>query len=161
MLTTSEMTRIARAVIAIRPEWDLNDTFKLIDQRLKNHDFQSLAVAAIWVASDPLTKKFIRIESEGPWWNLIGQPTLLASIEIPDNERCVTCFRNETNCNGIATQTHQFKSVTQWNIEAQQAKNDPTAKERKELAIAQMRQKVALARTANKPKCCNGECQCG
>lgn len=140
MLTTSEVTRIARSVVAIRPDWQLNDIYTFIDHRLRDKDFHAVAVASAWVAADPLTKKFVRIESSGPWWNLIGQPTLLASVEIPDHERCVTCNRHQDSCDGQSTRTHQFQSVTEWKQQSESAKNDPSAERRKQESIAKMRE---------------------
>ena len=140
MLTTSELTRIARAVIAIRPDWQLNEVYTFLDQRMKDRGFHELATAAAWVAADPLTKKIIRLESSGPWWNLLAQGELTRGApDVPDHLRCFTCKRTESECDGLKTQTHVFRSVTEVERDHALALADPVALERRRALIAQAR----------------------
>lgn len=150
MLTTSEITRIARAVIAVRPEWKMNEVYTYLDQRMRDRGFQELLIAAVWVASDPNTRKLVRLEASGPWWLPVGQGQLGVKTrinDIPDDQRCTTCHRHEQDCDGKATSTHTFKSVATSNAEWEQVSNDPEALERRKALIAQAR---AAAQKATK-----------
>lgn len=140
MLTTSELTRISRAIIAIRPEWQLNEVYTFLEQRMRDRGFHELATAAVWVAADPLTKKIIRLEASGPWWNLLAQGELMRGTpEVPDELRCFTCKRAESECDGAKTQTHVFRSVTEVERDHAAVLADPEALERRRALIARAR----------------------
>lgn len=69
MATSNELTRIADAVNALRPEWVARSVRALLDRpELRDRGFADLAVAFAVVAGDPKSATPARILEPGPWW---------------------------------------------------------------------------------------------
>jgi hypothetical protein len=86
MITKNEAERLAQAVNAFRPDWPIKSLLTFIGRELIGRPFQDVAVALVWVATDPRTQTPKRVLEAGPWWRPVddrpsGTPT-------PSRPRC-------------------------------------------------------------------------
>jgi hypothetical protein len=68
MSTPIELARIAAAVNLLRPDWPISSVQTLLENHHSSRPFHDLAVAAVWVATDPDSKTPARLTEAGPWW---------------------------------------------------------------------------------------------
>lgn len=74
-LTPDAIDRLAAAVNILRPDWSQTGLRKLLgDGRIKIRQPRDVAVALVWVATDPQSIKPTRILEHGPWWEA-AKPT--------------------------------------------------------------------------------------
>ncbi len=67
-MTEGEITRLAAAGHALRPDWPAASLRTLLTQRHAHRGFQDTAVALAYLAADPLTRTPARLDAAGPWW---------------------------------------------------------------------------------------------
>jgi hypothetical protein len=67
-MTKTELARLAAAVNVLRPEWPTSSLTTYL--ALHGHrPLRDVAVALVWVATDPDTKTPKRMDEAGPWWS--------------------------------------------------------------------------------------------
>ena len=72
------IARIAAAVNVLRPDWPTASVQTLLERDHAYRPAHDLAVAAVWVATDPASKTPARLSEPGPWWaalNTSSTPT--------------------------------------------------------------------------------------
>ncbi len=67
-LTDVEVSRLADAVAALRPDWPARSVRQLVAARLRDRAFADAAVALAVVACDPASETPARVLEPGPWW---------------------------------------------------------------------------------------------
>lgn len=67
-----ELARIAAAVNLLRPDWPTKSVQTLLERDHATWPYHDLAVAAVWVATDPTSKTPARLSEAGPWWQALG-----------------------------------------------------------------------------------------
>lgn len=88
MPTPLESARLAAAINLLRPDWPVPSIRTLIETKHLNRPVHDLAVALVWVATDPETRTPARINEAGPWWAVVaaggGQMSLLCDRRLCD-----------------------------------------------------------------------------
>lgn len=68
MLTDNQLTRLADAAAALRPDWQARSVRAYLASKFRDRTFQDVATALAVVATDPGTDTPARLELQGPWW---------------------------------------------------------------------------------------------
>jgi hypothetical protein len=68
MSTKNELARLAAAVAILRPDWNPRSLQTLLERDHALRPLRDLAVALVWIATDPDTKTPARLSEHGPWW---------------------------------------------------------------------------------------------
>ena len=68
MLTPDQITRLASAANALRPDWAVADVRAYLASRHAHRGYQDVAVALAVAAVDPTATSPARLADEGPWW---------------------------------------------------------------------------------------------
>ena len=63
-----EVTRLAQAVNALRPDWNVRSLQTFITNQLPDRTYKAAAAAFVMIATDPTTDTPARILQPGPWW---------------------------------------------------------------------------------------------
>lgn len=69
MPNSNEIQRIAAAMAAIRPDWRQSSLVTFLTKNHAQRAYADLAIAAIVVALDPVTKTPELLNQHGPWWS--------------------------------------------------------------------------------------------
>jgi hypothetical protein len=84
MATSNELTRIADAVNALRPEWIARSVRAVLDRpELRDRGFADLAVVMAAVAADPKSTTPARAAEPGPWWQATRANVGTPSTQLP------------------------------------------------------------------------------
>jgi hypothetical protein len=67
-LTDVEVSRIADATAAARPDWPARSIRALVAGRLRDRAYADVLVALAVVAADPASETPARVLEPGPWW---------------------------------------------------------------------------------------------
>lgn len=67
-LTDVEVSRIADATAAARPDWSARSIRSIVAARLRDRAFADVLVALAVVAADPASETPARVLEPGPWW---------------------------------------------------------------------------------------------
>lgn len=78
MATPIEIARLAAAGNVLRPDWP-TASLQTCLTRHTHRPYHDLAVALVYVATDPASKTPARLNENGPWWRITatGQETHL------------------------------------------------------------------------------------
>lgn len=68
----TEITRLAAAVNALRPDWPHASLVTFISRDLSHRAYRDVAVVLSWVACDPATQTPRRVLEQGPWWDAVA-----------------------------------------------------------------------------------------
>lgn len=68
MISSENLGRIADAVVAIRPEWNVGQVFDYLEAQHTGRQYDALAAAAVYVAAQRLSVDLSWLEMDGPWW---------------------------------------------------------------------------------------------
>lgn len=87
MATTTDIQRIAAAMSALRPDWNPRSLATYLETKHAHRASRDLAIAAVIVATDPVTRTPKLLEQHGPWWTAAH----LASGQTADPIRYERC----------------------------------------------------------------------
>ena len=94
MPTDTELTRLAEAGNALRPDWPARSLRAYLAREHRGRSFADLAVALAMVATDPATSTPARLGEHGPWWaatrHVVGRsevPQVGPGRDVPRCER--------------------------------------------------------------------------
>jgi len=68
----TEITRLASALNALRPDWPHASLVTFITRELSGRAYRDAAVVLTWVACDPATQTPKRVLERGPWWDALA-----------------------------------------------------------------------------------------
>jgi len=102
MLTDTQVSNLAAAVHALRPDWNLRSLTTFVGDKLRVRAFRDVAVALAWVATDEQTKTPARVLEAGPWWRANSEDKTIRPPR--KDEDCPLHMGNwATNCAGCAS----------------------------------------------------------
>jgi len=67
MLTDDQLTRLAKAAHALRPDWPTTSIRTHLADRHAHRDYPDVALALVAVAIDLTTRTPARLDQQGPW----------------------------------------------------------------------------------------------
>lgn len=67
-MNDNEIQRLALAVNSLRPEWPVKSLRTFLAGKLAPRPYQDVALALVFVATDPKTTTPARVLEAGPWW---------------------------------------------------------------------------------------------
>lgn len=88
MATDNELTRLADAAHALRPDWPAPSVRVYLAKNHRDQAYADLAVALAVVAADPKSKTPARLGERGPWW-MAAQAATLNLAPAPSHPDCV------------------------------------------------------------------------
>ena len=67
-MNDNEIQRLALAINALRPEWPTKSLRTFLAGKLAPRPYQDVALALVFIATDPKTTTPARVLEAGPWW---------------------------------------------------------------------------------------------
>lgn len=86
MATDTELTRIADAINALRPDWPTRSVRAYLASKHRDRAYADLAVAMTAVATDPDSTTPARLDHDGRWWLLTS--SRVAAAFVPSRPHC-------------------------------------------------------------------------
>lgn len=89
-MNETAISRVARAVHELRPEWSRSGIESVIRTRLIHRTYSEVAIAFVAVATDQETKTPGRVCEPGPWWktSMLGELGSVPAVGPGNRTRC-------------------------------------------------------------------------
>lgn len=97
-MNETEVSRIAAAINALRPDWPTSSIRTLIAKKLGHRARRDVAVALAWVACESDSKTPARVLEAGPWWTAAAGADDATSRPPKREEACQICGRYLSGC---------------------------------------------------------------
>ncbi len=88
MATNDEIQRVAAAMNALHPDWNIRSLVTYLERNHAGRPFRDLVVAAVVVATDARTKTPKLLEQHGAWWVAAKAAQGAAAADPVHYERC-------------------------------------------------------------------------
>lgn len=115
MLNRTEVERLAAMAHELRPDWPIASLCTFLNRDHAHRAYRDVAVALVWVATDPKTLTPARMNELGPWWQALASAAGVTSIDTVPGRTEARCdehpWARATPCPACAAEAKQAPHV--------------------------------------------------